>query len=107
MEGTCMCCKAAGQIYPTQSQLGPATLDYCAFCVQYFAEPFQLLQDILGTPDPSSKTRIPYYDAEIDWYRDYMTGAMLEPAKNNAGKEFSRLSDLRDYADHLQAEYDA
>lgn len=102
-----MCCKAERELYPSPSQLGPATLNYCAFCAQYGAEPLELLKDILGEPNPASDISIPFYDPDTDWYRDYMTGTHLEPARTNDGKNFSSLGELCQYADKLQAKYEA
>lgn len=96
-----MCCKAEREIYPAPSQLGAITLNFCGFCVQFGAEPHELLKDILGTPDPASDIHIPFYDPKADWYRDYMTGNLLEPARTNEGKVFSRLGELRAYAEQL------
>lgn len=98
-----MCCNAESEIYPTQSQLGPVTLNYCAYCEKFKAEPLFLLKDILGEPNPKG-VYIAYYDQEEDWYRNYATGHLLEPARTNEGKDFYTLTSLRAHEHKLLVE---
>lgn len=103
MQGKCMCCNTESEIYPIQSQLGPVTLNYCAYCEKFKAEPLPLLMNILGEPNPNG-IHFAYYDPVEDWYRNYATGNLLEPTRTNEGKGFYTLASLRAHEHKLLAE---